>query len=70
MPDKYKEATILASNYIRYFTYFENPMLNGDEMDQLLIEAWADTIKSTGKTLEQIPKVESHVGYNPPWCAG
>ena len=41
-------------------------MLNGDEMDQLLIEAWADTIKSTGKTLERIPEVESHVGYNPP----
>lgn len=69
IPDQYKESTIVASNYIRYFTFFENPMLNGDEMDRLLIEAWADTMKTTGKKLEQIDVVESHVGHEPPWAS-
>ena len=47
--------------------------LNGDEMDQFLIEAWEDTTLKAleDHSLKQIRVVEEgHVGYNPPRCVG
>ena len=59
--DNFKQATILAANYVHLFCFLENPVLNGDKMEQLLIEAWTDSTQTTRKPLELLRVTGSHV---------
>ena len=61
VPDKYKDLTTRAAAHFRHYTFFENPMLNADEIAQLLTESWADAHKERGQTLERIKVVDAHV---------
>jgi hypothetical protein len=65
VPDKYKDLTARAAAHVRHYTFFENPMLNADEIAQLLTESWADAQKERGETLERIKVVDAHVSDIP-----
>ena len=61
VPDKYKDLTTRAAAHVRHYTFFKNPILNGDEIAQLLTESWADAQKERGQTRERIKVVAAHV---------
>ena len=38
--DNYKDVTIRAASLVRYYTWFENPMLTASVTAQLITEMW------------------------------
>ena len=65
VPDKYKDLTTRTATHVRDYTFFENPMLNADEITQLLTESCADAQKEWGQTLEPIKVVDAYVSNIP-----
>ena len=61
VPDQYKDLTARAAAHVRHYTFFENPMLNADEVAQLVTESWAQAQKEGGQALERIKVVDAHV---------
>ncbi|KAF8414715.1 hypothetical protein EV426DRAFT_700360 [Tirmania nivea] len=60
IPDQYRDATARAAAFVRYYTFFENPMLNPNEIAQLVLESWVDAIQETGQNLENLKVIDSH----------
>ena len=65
VPDQYKDLTARAAAHVRHYTFFENPMLNADEVAQLVTESWAQAQKEGGQALECIKVVDAHVSDKP-----
>ncbi|KAF8415920.1 hypothetical protein EV426DRAFT_706044 [Tirmania nivea] len=57
IPDQYRDTTARAAAFVRYYIFFENPMLNPNEIAQLVLESWADAIQETGQNLESLKKL-------------
>jgi len=59
--DHYKELILVAAADVRYYTLFENPMLNADEVGVLVQDSWAFAKEQTGKSLILHQKIDAHV---------
>ncbi|KAF8418457.1 hypothetical protein BGX38DRAFT_1280580 [Terfezia claveryi] len=51
VPDEYKELVRRAASHVRHYTLFGNPMLNAEEIQQLLSVTWVKAQEETGETL-------------------
>ena len=47
--------------HVQFYTCFENPFLNIDEMGLLLNELWDQVRKDTGKSPDRTKVVDAHV---------
>lgn len=67
LPVEYQDVILRAVVHIRIYTYFENPMLNADEMTMLLVESWSEAQKETGKVVEREEEISAYVSnvYTP-----
>ena len=54
-----------AAAHVRHYTLFENPMLNADQVVQLVTEAWDQAQKEGGQVLERIKVIDAHVSNKP-----
>ena len=61
--DAYKDTMLRAAAHVRFYTYFENPMLTPEEITLLVIESWEKGQEETGKTLRCSRKVDAHVSW-------
>jgi hypothetical protein len=61
--DTYKDTTLRAAAHVRFYTYFENPMLTPEEITLLVVESWEMAQEETGKTLKRSSRVDAHVSW-------
>ncbi|KAF8436774.1 hypothetical protein BGX38DRAFT_1274328 [Terfezia claveryi] len=59
VPDEYKELVCRAASYVQHYTLFGNPMLNAEEIQQLLSVTWVKAQEETGETLPRL-KINAH----------
>ncbi|KAF8455731.1 hypothetical protein BGX38DRAFT_1257986 [Terfezia claveryi] len=60
IPDEYKELTSRAAEHVRFYTLFGNPMLNAEEIQQLLSVAW---LKAQEETREKLKRMKTANAY-------
>ncbi|KAF8435239.1 hypothetical protein BGX38DRAFT_1262674 [Terfezia claveryi] len=60
IPDEYKELTSRAAEHVRFYTLFGNPMLNAEEIQQLLSVAW---LKAQEETREKLKRIKTANAY-------
>ncbi|KAF8442599.1 hypothetical protein BGX38DRAFT_1272203 [Terfezia claveryi] len=54
IPEQYKELTSRAASHVRDYTLFGNPMLNAEEIQQLLSVSWIKAQQETGQVLNRM----------------
>ncbi|KAF8444338.1 hypothetical protein BGX38DRAFT_1260974 [Terfezia claveryi] len=60
IPDEYKELTSRAAEHVCFYTLFRNPMLNVEEIQQLLSVAW---LKAQEETKEKLKRMKTANAY-------
>ncbi|KAF8415578.1 hypothetical protein BGX38DRAFT_1281248 [Terfezia claveryi] len=60
VPDEYKELVRRAASHVRHYTLFGNPMLNAEEIQQLLSVTWVKAQEETGETLPRLKIASTH----------
>ncbi|RPB21129.1 hypothetical protein L211DRAFT_851728 [Terfezia boudieri ATCC MYA-4762] len=60
IPEQYKELTSRAASHVRDYTLFGNPMLNAEDIEQLLSISWIK-VQETGQELERVKKANTHL---------
>ncbi|KAF8445132.1 hypothetical protein BGX38DRAFT_1260863 [Terfezia claveryi] len=60
IPNEYKELTSRAAKHVRFYTLFGNPMLNAEEIQQLLSVAW---LKAQEETREKLKRMKTANAY-------
>ncbi|KAF8415390.1 hypothetical protein BGX38DRAFT_1281347 [Terfezia claveryi] len=58
--EQYKELTTRAASHVHYYTLFANPMLNVEEIQQLLSVSWIKAQEDTGQELERVKITNTH----------
>ncbi|KAF8448464.1 hypothetical protein BGX38DRAFT_1270252 [Terfezia claveryi] len=58
--EQYKELTTRAASHVHYYTLFANPMLNAEEIQQLLSVSWIKAQEDTGQELERVKITNTH----------
>ncbi|KAF8415964.1 hypothetical protein BGX38DRAFT_1314649 [Terfezia claveryi] len=61
VPDEYKELVRRATSHMRHYTLFGNPMLNAEEIQQLLSVTWVKAQEETGETLPRLKIASTHL---------
>ncbi|KAF8458607.1 hypothetical protein BGX38DRAFT_1264868 [Terfezia claveryi] len=61
IPDEYKELTSRAAKHVCFYTLFGNPMLNAEEIQQLLSVAWLKTQEETREKLKRIKTANTYL---------
>ncbi|KAF8433171.1 hypothetical protein BGX38DRAFT_1146201 [Terfezia claveryi] len=61
IPEQYKELTSRAASHVRDYTLFGNPMLNAEEIQQLLSVSWIKAQQETGQVLNRMKLANTHL---------
>ena len=61
LQDCLQVVTVRATSHIRFFTYFENPMLNLDELGLLLQDSWNKAQTEIGSELQRNLEINAYV---------
>lgn len=69
LPDEYKTLIRASSTLIEEYTYFETPMLNVPQVNQLVLECWRDAHAKAKRTigLKLTKPVDSYVSNPYPY---
>ena len=61
LSDVYKNIVKSADSHIETYIFFEGPMLNAEQVNQLVSESWKGVQEKSSTSMRQTRRVEGHI---------